>query len=118
MSTTSDNLFPGSTRGLFNKQAALTPETSDAWRTFSQTVFKPGALDVRTKQLIALAVGHATRCPYCIRAHTAQALKAGASAKEISEAIWIAAEMSAGAASAHAAIAFDEMERQGYGENR
>lgn len=81
----------------------------DAWRNFSKTVFQEGALPEKTKQLIAIAVAHVTQCPYCIRSHTKQALKKGATEAEIMEAIWIAAEMRAGAAIAHSALAIDEM---------
>ena len=61
----------------------------------------------KTKQLIAVAAAHVTQCPYCIRAHTRAAMRRGASAEEIMEAIWVAAEMRAGAAYAHAALALD-----------
>jgi alkylhydroperoxidase/carboxymuconolactone decarboxylase family protein YurZ len=36
----------------------------------------------------------------------------GATAQEIMEAIWVAAEMRAGASSAHSALAIDEMTKQ------
>ena len=65
----------------------------------------------KTKQLIAVAVAHVTQCPYCIRSHSKQAMRKGASKKEIMEAIWVAAEMRAGAAYAHATIAMDEMDK-------
>ena len=90
-------------------RAELAPKQIEAWRNFSRTVFKEGVLDEKTKQLIAVAVAHVTQCPYCIRAHVPQAQKAGASKQEIMEAIWVAAEMRAGAAYAHSAIAFDAM---------
>ncbi len=106
-----DSLFPQSTKELADKKAALAPENIEAWRNFSKTVFKAGALPEKTKQLIAVAVAHVTQCPYCIRAHTKQAIRKGASKEEIMEAIWIAAEMRAGAAYAHATIAMDEMEK-------
>ncbi|MBN9351049.1 MAG: carboxymuconolactone decarboxylase family protein [Chitinophagaceae bacterium] len=93
------------------KRAELAPENIDAWRNFSRTVFKAGALPEKTKQLIAIAVAHTTQCPYCIRSHTRQALRKGASKQEILEAIWVAAEMRAGAAYAHSTIAMDEMEK-------
>ncbi len=105
-------LFPKTTRELLDKKAALSPENIEAWRNFSRTVFKAGALDEKTKQLIAVAVGHVTQCPYCIRAHTSQAMRKGATKEEIMEAIWVASEMRAGAAYAHATIAMDEMEKQ------
>ncbi|EQD70880.1 alkylhydroperoxidase [mine drainage metagenome] len=63
----------------------------------------------KTKQLIAVAVAHVTQCPYCIRGHTEAALKHGASEQEIMEAIWVAAEMRAGGAYAHSALALDTM---------
>lgn len=66
----------------------------------------------KTKQLIAVAVAvaHVTQCPYCIRSHTRLAIRRGATKEEVMEAIWVAAEMRAGAAYAHANIALDEME--------
>jgi AhpD family alkylhydroperoxidase len=62
-------------------------------------------------QLIAVEVAHVTQCPYCIRSHTKTAMRKGATKEEIMEAIWVAAEMRAGAAYAHATIAMDEMEQ-------
>ncbi|MEO8773435.1 MAG: carboxymuconolactone decarboxylase family protein, partial [Gelidibacter sp.] len=76
---------------LARKKADLAPKQIEAWRTFSKTVFQEGALDEKTKQLIAVAVAHVTKCPYCIRAHTPQAMRKGASKEEIMEAIWVAA---------------------------
>jgi len=64
---------------------------------------------VKTKQLIAVAVAHVTQCPYCIESHTKAALRHGASQPELMEAIWVAAEMRAGAAYAHSAIALAVM---------
>lgn len=106
-------MFPPSTREMNEKKAALAPANIEAWRNFSRTVFKAGALDEKTKQLIAVAVAHVTQCPYCIRAHTKGSLNKGASKEEIMEAIWVAAEMRAGAAYAHAGLAMDEMEDSG-----
>ena len=95
---------------LAKKKADLTPKQIDAWRVFSRTVFQEGALDEKTKQLIAVAVAHVTQCPYCIRAHTPQAMRKGASKEEIMEAIWVAAAGRASGAYTHAAIAVDAME--------
>lgn len=103
-------VFPAGSREMNEKKAALAEPQVAAWRTFSKTVFQPGALDGKTKQLIAVAVAHVTQCPYCIRAHTRGALNQGASREEIMEAVWVAAEMRAGAAYAHANIAMDEMD--------
>ncbi len=106
-----ENLYPKVTKELADKKTALAPEIMAAWNSFSKTVFKEGALPEKTKQLIAVAVAHVTQCPYCIRSHTKQAMGKGASKEEIMEAIWVASEMRAGGAYAHATIAIDEMEK-------
>lgn len=106
----SDQLYPQASAALTEKRNSLAPELAAAFRNFSIAVFKEGALPEKTKQLIAVAVAHVTQCPYCIRSHTAQALKKGASQQEIIEAVWIAAEMRAGGAIAHSKLALDEME--------
>ena len=61
-------------------------------------------------ELIAVAVAHVTQCPYCIRGHAKAARRSGASAAEIMEAIWVAAEMRAGGAFAHSALALDAID--------
>src|SRR5690554_3354169 len=104
-----NELFPTPSVKINQKRADLAPASMEAWRNFSKTVFEEGALPEKTKQLIAIAVAHVTQCPYCIRSHTKQALKKGASQEEIMEAIWVAAEMRAGAAVAHSALAIAEM---------
>lgn len=108
-----NELFPLVTPDLAKKKAELAPDNIEAWRNFSRTIFKAGALDEKTKQLIAVAVAHVTQCPYCIRSHTGQAMRKGATKEQIMEAIWVASEMRAGAAYAHATIALDEMEKHG-----
>lgn len=108
----SERMYPAINKTLVDKRTALAPNTMVAWREFSKSVFAAGALDAKTKQLIAIAVAHATQCPYCIRSHSAQALRRGATEQEIMEAIWVASEMSAGAAYAHSIIALDELEKQ------
>lgn len=95
---------------LSRKREELAPEVNKAFQDFSRAVFAAGALDAKTKQLIAVAVAHVTQCPYCIRGHTKAALRAGAVDRELMEAIWVAAEMRAGAAFAHSVIALDAME--------
>ncbi len=104
-------MYPKATREIADKRTRLAPDSMDAWQHFSKTVFKAGALDEKTKQLIAVAVAHVTQCPYCIRGHTPAALRKGATEEEIMEAIWVAAEMRAGAVYAHATMAVDEMNR-------
>ena len=102
-------IYPETSRELHQKRRELAPDAFAAFRTFSQTVFADGALSGKTKQLIAVAVAHVTQCPYCIRGHTDSALQKGATEQELMEAIWVAAEMRAGAAYAHSNLALDTM---------
>jgi AhpD family alkylhydroperoxidase len=104
-----DTLYP--TGVLSDQRKRLTPEIQEAFHAFSRRVFARGALATKTKQLIALPVAHVTQCPYCIRGHTKAAMREGATRKELMEAIWVAAEMRAGAAYAHSVLALDEMEK-------
>lgn len=106
----SEGMYPTSTGELAKRRRELAPETEAAFQAFSQKVFADGALPVKVKQLIAVAVAHVTQCPYCIKGHTKAALRHGATQQELMEAIWVAAEMRAGAAYAHSALAIDVMQ--------
>lgn len=106
-----EQLYPDATKDLSEKRASLAPEIIESFRNFTKAVFQEGHLDEKTKQLIAVAVAHVTQCPYCIRSHTKQALRKGASKEELMEAIWVASEMRAGGAYAHSLIAIDEMDQ-------
>ncbi len=102
-------LYPASIAALLDTHKRLTPELHEAFQNFSRKVFAEGALATKTKQLIAVAVAHVTQCPYCIRGHTRAAMHEGATPEELLEAIWVAAEMRAGAAYTHSALAMDVM---------
>ncbi|HET9714612.1 MAG TPA: carboxymuconolactone decarboxylase family protein [Pseudolabrys sp.] len=106
-----EQIYPISTRGLAQKRRELAPDVEAAFQNFSQKVFADGALPAKTKQIIAVAIAHVTQCPYCIKGHTKAAVRHGASERELMEAIWVAAEMRAGGAYAHSALALDEMEK-------
>jgi AhpD family alkylhydroperoxidase len=109
----SETFYPKSSKALAEKRRKLAPEAEAAFRQFSQAVFQEGALSRKTKQLIAVAVAHVTQCPYCIQGHTKAAAREGASPEEVMEAIWVAAEMRAGGAFAHSAIALDVLDGSG-----
>jgi AhpD family alkylhydroperoxidase len=104
------DLYPQSTKDLAQRRRDLAPQIEEAFQQFSGTVFREGALSTKTKQLIAVAVAHVTQCPYCIRGHAKAASRDGATPEEIMEAIWVAAEMRAGGAYAHSALALDAIE--------
>jgi AhpD family alkylhydroperoxidase len=106
-----EQIYPPATRELAEQRKRLAPKPAEAFKAFSQSVFADGALPAKTKQLIAVAVAHVTQCPYCIRGHTKSALQHGATPQEIMEAIWVAAEMRAGGAYAHSALALDTIAR-------
>jgi AhpD family alkylhydroperoxidase len=109
----SESMYPQATKALAEKRTELAPEIEAAFRQFSQAVFRDGALPAKTKQLIAVAVAHVTQCPYCIRGHTKAALHQGVTPEELMEAIWVAAEMRAGGAYAHSALALEAMNEVG-----
>ena len=66
--------------------------------TLSKAEEAKGALDKKTRELIALAVAATTRCDTCIAIHTAEAVKAGATRDELLEALAVAVSLNAGAA--------------------
>lgn len=107
----SADMYPSSTAELARKRRELAPDTMAAFGAFSKQVFAEGALSVKVKELIAVAAAHITQCPYCIKGHTKAALRQGATEEELMEAIWVAAEMRAGAGYAHSLLALDEMQK-------
>jgi len=104
-----ETLYTPTTPQVAARRKELAPEIHEAFESFGRAVFAEGALDQKTKQLIAVAVAHVTQCPYCIDGHTKLATRKGATAEEIMEAIWVAAEMRAGGAYAHSTIALNTM---------
>ncbi len=113
-------MYPERTHEIAERRDRLAPGPANAFREFSKSVFADGAIDARTKQLIAVAVAHVTQCPYCIRGHTRGAVRHGATPEQIMEAIWVAAEMRAGGAYAHSTLALAEIEHihAGSGEQK
>jgi AhpD family alkylhydroperoxidase len=109
--TVPKDILPSPTPEIAAARKRLAPDVHDAFTAFSERVFAEGALSTKTKQLIAVAVAHVTQCPYCIRGHTRAALRHDATAAEIMEAIWVAAEMRAGGAYAHSVVALDTIEQ-------
>ena len=104
-----ETLYTPTTPQVAARRKELAPEIHEAFESFGRAVFAEGALDQKTKQLIAVAVAHVTQCPYCIDGHTKLATRKGATAEEVMEAIWVAAEMRAGGAYAHSTIALNTM---------
>ena len=90
----------------FGEMKALAPEEFTAWVNLDRIVGrKDGAISNKARELIAIAVAHTTQCPYCIAVHTKAAKKAGATKKEVAEAVFVAAALRAGGAAAHGTMA-------------
>ena len=84
------------------KMDALAPELMKAFWAFDKAAIADGAIPVKYKELIAVAVALTTQCPYCIEIHGGNARQAGATEAELVEAGMVAASLRAGAAVTHA----------------
>src|SRR4051812_22506651 len=84
------------------KMDTLAPEVMKAFWAFDKAAVAAGAIPVKYKELIAVAVALTTQCPYCIEIHNNQARRAGATEAELTEAAMVAAALRAGAAVTHA----------------
>ncbi|MCX7337689.1 MAG: carboxymuconolactone decarboxylase family protein [Alphaproteobacteria bacterium] len=102
------------TKDISASLAKLRKEIPDAMAGFSalaQASTKDGALDKKTKELIAIALGVAARCDGCIGFHAQTLVKLGASRAELTEVLAMAIYMGGGPSLMYAAdalAAFDE----------
>jgi AhpD family alkylhydroperoxidase len=90
-----------------NKLRELAPEAFQGFVAFDEAVLKDGAIPVKYKELIAVAVALTTQCPYCIEIHSKKAKKAGATEKEMAETTLVAAALRAGGAVTHGTHALE-----------
>lgn len=107
--------FKSSDLDKFNegKLGDLYKENWDNFLNYYANIMGEGKLAVRTKALIALAVAHAEKCPYCIDAYTTKCLDLGISKEEMMKAVHVASAMQAGitlATSVQMKNIIDEME--------
>jgi AhpD family alkylhydroperoxidase len=89
------------------------PGPMQAFSGLAREALKPNALDVKTKELLAIAIAIATRCDGCVGFHVKAAIKAGATREEVLETCSLAIYMGAGPSMIYAAEtlrAFDELE--------
>ncbi len=84
----------------------LAPKVMEAFWAFDKAAVADGAIPVKYKELIAVAVALTTQCPYCIDIHSGNARTAGATDEELVEAAMVAASLRAGAAVTHATHLF------------
>lgn len=90
----------------------LLKEIGQLYDNFASNVYKPNILDGKTKELIALSNSIMADCVPCIEHHYKMAVKAGASKKEIAEAIAIAMSVSAGSKRAKYSSVIDKLENE------
>ena len=91
---------------LYNSMDRLNkglPDVMGGYATMSAAAKKAGALDVKTKELIAIAISVANRCDGCIAAHTNAAAKHDVSREELLETLGIAIYMGGGPSTVYAA---------------
>ena len=84
------------------KMNELAPDVMKAFWAFDRIAVADGAIPVKYKELIAVAVALTTQCAYCIDIHAGNARKAGVTDAELAEAAMVAASLRAGAAVTHA----------------
>lgn len=84
-----------------------TPKVIGAYGQLVQSVMKSGALDGKTKELMAVAISVSVRCEDCILYHTRAAIKLGASEAEFAESLGVAIELGGGPSVVYAANALE-----------
>jgi len=90
------NYFESEDLKKFGNIKRVNPELGQKFFDYYGAVMAEGALSAREKALIALAVSHALKCPYCIDAYTTTCLEKGADETQMNEAVHVAAAMAAG----------------------
>jgi AhpD family alkylhydroperoxidase len=95
------------------------PEVMKAFSSMATAAGAPGALDAKTKELIALAVSVAVRCDDCIAFHAKAAAQRGATREEILETLGMSVYMGAGPSvmyASHALAAFTQYDAEKAGQ--
>jgi AhpD family alkylhydroperoxidase len=72
------------------------PEQAGAFMKFLNKASEKGSLDVKTKELISIALSVSCKCEWCIAFHVKNALEAGATKEEIMESCFVAVVMCGG----------------------
>ncbi len=83
------------------------PDVTKAFSAMAQAATAGGALDTKTKELIALAISVAIRCDGCVAFHSKAAFKHGATREEVMETMGMALYMGAGPSLMYAAQAVE-----------
>lgn len=92
------------------------PDTMQGFNALAKAATEDGALNRKTKELIALAIGVAQRCDGCIGFHVKALVRLGATRAEIEETLGMAVYMGGGPALMYAAdaiMAFEQFQAEG-----
>ena len=89
------------------KIGELAPEGFKGFVAFDEAAFRDGAIPLKYKELMAVAVALTTQCPYCIEVHAQKAKKAGATEQELAETTLVAAALRAGGGVTHGTHALE-----------
>jgi len=81
------------------------PEPMKAFASLSTAATASHAIDIKTKELMALAIGIAVHCDGCVAYHTKMAHQHGATREEVSETVALAIYMGGGPAAVYGADA-------------
>jgi AhpD family alkylhydroperoxidase len=87
------------------------PDPMKAFSAIAQASLKAGALDTKTKELIALGISVAVRCDPCVAFHAEAAHRQGATREEVLETIATAIYMGAGPSVMYAAKALEAFDQ-------
>jgi AhpD family alkylhydroperoxidase len=87
------------------------PDTMQAFSALAQAATRDGALDRKTKELMALALGVAAHCDGCIGFHTEALVRLGATREEVEETLGMAIYMGGGPSLMYAADAIAAFEQ-------
>ncbi len=93
------------------KLRADIPETMQGFSALAQAATKDGALDKKTKEYIALALGIAAHCDGCIGFHVKALVDLGATRQEIEEVLGMTVYMGGGPSLMYAADALAAFEQ-------
>jgi AhpD family alkylhydroperoxidase len=93
-------------RPLHRELRHAIPDVYKGFAQFHHAAFAAGQLDVKNKELIALAIGVIQRCDGCIASHSQGAALAGATRQEAAEAIGVAMLMNGGPATIYGPRAY------------
>jgi len=85
----------------FGNITRVNKELGEKYFDYYNSVMAEGALSEREKALIALAVAHVLKCPYCIEAYTQTSLEKGADEEQMNEAVHVSAAIAAGVSLVH-----------------